>query len=107
MAKRKDLRLDTTGDLFINTSSGDFDIIESDGQHVNDILQSVNGDYKEFPLIGVNFFKYQNSSGQRQEIERIIRTQLLSDGYKVDKIEMPESVTSIQDITVYTNGVEI
>ena len=107
MAKRQDLRQDSTGDLYINTTTGDFEIIESDSQHVGDIMQSINGDYKEFPLIGVNFFKYQNSVGKRQEIERIIRTQLKSDGYNVTEIEVPENITDVQDITIYSDAPNI
>jgi hypothetical protein len=104
MAKRQDLRQDDNGDIYINTSSGDLSIIESDNQHVSDILQAVSGDYKEFPLIGVNFFRFQNSTGQRQIIEGIVRTQLAADGYKVNKVIIPESVTSLEDIVVYTDG---
>ena len=104
MAKRQDLKESSTGDLYINTVTGDFEIAESDSLHVADILQSINGDYKEFPLIGVNFFLFQNSTGKRQEIERIIRTQLLSDGYKVSEVDVPLSVTDLQDITVYSDA---
>jgi hypothetical protein len=104
MAKRQDLRQDTNGDIYINTSTGDFSIIESDNQHVSDILEAVSGDYKEFPLIGVNFFRFSNSTGQRQALEGIMRTQLLSDGYRVIKVEIPESVTSLEDIKIYANG---
>lgn len=104
MAKRQDLRQDENGDIYINPNTGDFEIVESDNQHVSDILQAVSGDYKEFPLVGINFFRFQNSTGQRQVLEGIIRTQLLADGYSVTKIEIPESVTSLEDIVVYANG---
>ena len=103
MAKRQDLRQDSTGDLYINTTTGDFEIVESDSQHVGDIMQSINGDYKLSPLVGVNFFLYQNSTGKRQEIERIIRTQLKADGYNVTGIEVPENVTDVQDITIFSD----
>lgn len=104
MAKRQDLRQDSLGDIYINPSSGDFSVIESDNQHVADILEAVSGDYKEFPLIGVNFFRFSNSTGQRQALESIIRTQLAADGYRVNKVVIPESVTSIEDITVFASG---
>ncbi len=103
MAKRQDLRQDTNGDIYINPSTGDFSIVESDNQHVSDILQAVSGDYKEFPLIGVNFYKFHNSTGQRQVLEGLIRTQLSADGYQVTKVEIPESITSLEDIVVYAN----
>jgi hypothetical protein len=107
MAKRKDIRQDENGDIYINPNTGDFEIVESDNQHVTDILQAVSGDYKEFPLVGVNFYLFQNSTGQNQLLEATIRTQLLSDGYSVDKIEIPESIESLQDITVFASGPEL
>ena len=103
MAKRQDIRQDSNGDIYINPNTGDFDIVESDNQHVSDILQAVSGDYKEFPLIGVNFFKFQNSTGQKQVLEGIIRTQLIADGYQVTKVIIPESPTSLEEIEVYAN----
>lgn len=107
MAKRQDLRQDDNGDIYINPTTGDFETAESDTQHVGDILQAVSGDYKEFPLIGVNFFMYSNSTGKQQEIERIIRTQLSADGYQVTKVVVPPSVTSLADIAVYANEPEV
>lgn len=107
MAKRQDLRQDETGDIYINTSTGDFSIVESDNQHVSDILQAVSGDYKEFPLIGVNFFRFENSTGQGQALEAIIRTQLIADGYRVSKVIVPDMVSSLQDIVVYADGPDL
>lgn len=103
MAKRQDIRQDDNGDIYINTSTGDFSIVESDNQHVSDILQAVSGDYKQYPLLGVNFFRFQNSTGQKQVLEGIIRTQLSADGYQVTKVEIPDSVTSLEDVIVYAN----
>ncbi len=107
MAKRQDIRQDSTGDIYINTSTGDLSIVESDNQHVGDILEAVSGDYKEFPLIGVNFFRFSNSTGQKQVLEGIIRTQLQADGYKVSKVVIPESVDSIENIEVYANAPDL
>lgn len=107
MAKRQDLRQDENGDIYINPTTGDFEIVESDAQHVGDILESVDGDYKEFPLIGVNFYSFSNSTGQQQNIERIIRTQLTADGYQVTKVVVPLSVTSLADLEVYANEPEV
>lgn len=107
MAKRQDLRQDDDGDIYINPVTGDFEIVESDNQHVADILQSIDGDYKEFPLVGVNFFKFSNSTGQQQNIERIIRTQLAADGYQVTKVDVPDAVNDLSDLTIYANEPDI
>jgi len=107
MAKRQDIRQDETGDLYINTTTGDFEIVESDAQHVGDILEAVSGDYKEFPLIGLNLFQYQNSTGQQQKLEKEIRTQISADGYRVTKIVIPENLENLQDLEVYADGPEL
>ena len=103
MAKRQDIRQSDVGDIYINPTTGDFQITQSDNQHVGDILESINGDYKEFPLIGVNFFQFSNSSGQNQNLERIIRTQLTADAYDIQKIVVPLMVTDLSSLTIYAN----
>ena len=103
MAKRQDIRQSDVGDIYINSTTGDFQFTQSDNQHVGDILEAINGDYKEFPLIGVNFFTFSNSSGQNQNLERIIRTQLVADGYEVTKVVVPLTVYDLSSITVYAN----
>lgn len=103
MAKRQDLRQDENGDIYINPLTGDFEFIESDNQHVGDIMQAISGDYKEFPLLGVNFFMFENSTGQAQELEGVIRTQLAADGYQVTKVIIVDAISSLQDITIYAN----
>ncbi len=103
MAKRQDLRQDENGDIYINPNTGDFELMESDNQHVADIMQAVSGDYKEFPLIGVNFYTFQNSTGQKQVLEGLIRTQLAADGYQVTKVEITEPLTGLENIVIYAN----
>lgn len=107
MGKRKDLKQTETGDIYINPVTGDFEIVESDSQHVSDIMQSVSGDYKEYPLMGVNFYQVQNSTGQQQEFEGRIRTMLIADGYNPIKITIPLSITSFEDIRVQANAPSI
>jgi hypothetical protein len=77
----QDFKLDTDGDIYINASTGDFDVVESDGQHVQDIFDSVPGWWKEFPLLGVNMIKYLNSTGKQVEIQGKGKEQLQADGY--------------------------
>lgn len=107
MANRKDLRQDDNGDIYINPVTGDFDIVDSDNQHISDILQSISGDYKEFPLIGVNFFMFANSSNQQQALERIIRTQVSSDGYQIKKVVAPLIINDLSEIEIYANAPQV
>jgi len=65
-------------------TAGDFEISESDKQHIQDIIESFTGWWKEFPALGVGIKQYQASSGMEQTIERQIKLQLQGDGYSVD-----------------------
>lgn len=67
-------------DLYI--FNGDMFVADSDVQHVSDTLAAFPGWWKENPSDGVGMLAYMNSSGKEQEIERNIRIQLSSDGYK-------------------------
>ena len=98
MAKAKDIRFDdASGDLFINPLSGDFEIAESDTKHVEDIIQSFVGDWKQFPLLGVGIIRYSSSTSKLQSLLRNINVQLKGDGFKLDKV-------SIQEGQLYITG---
>lgn len=79
----KDIKSDDNEDLFIDPITGDFKIDFSDQQHIQDIIEASQGDYKEFPSLGVGIEAYLNSSGTEQTIERSVKLQLQSDGYSV------------------------
>lgn len=81
----KDLKLENN-DIYIDPVKGDFLITESDTQHVQDIINSFVGWWKEFPTIGVGIKKYLGASGGVQVVKRAIKIQLKSDGYRTDKI---------------------
>jgi len=81
---RIDLRVTESGDdIFINATSGDFDVFESDFQHQMDIIQGDKGAYKEFPALGVGAIRYLNSSGRFIQLRRSVRANLESDDYKL------------------------
>ena len=79
MAIYKDFLLDDDGDLAI--ANGDFKVGKSDQQHVEDIIESYSGWWKEFPLLGVGVQNYLNSTGNNQQLARNIIVQLVSDGF--------------------------
>ena len=81
----RDIRLENN-DLFIDANFGDFSIGESDAQHVQDILNSYAGWWKESPTLGVGLKKYLGKSGGIQDIKRLINIHLKSDGYRTDNI---------------------
>lgn len=97
-----DFLLDKDGDLMINPNTGDFQIGLSDDQHIQDIIESFPGWWKEFPSIGVGILQYLNSSGQEQQIERSIKLQLTADGYEVSR---PDVSVTIDGITYNPNAI--
>ncbi|MCP4503696.1 MAG: hypothetical protein GY822_27525 [Deltaproteobacteria bacterium] len=87
MSLAKDIRFnDDDNDLFIDPQNGDFSITDSDTRHVNDIIESFVGWWKESPTVGVGIKKSLAQSGSIQTVSRKIRIQLLADGYNVTNI---------------------
>lgn len=83
----KDLLLDENGDLKI--VNGDFVIGDASEQSVEQLLISKPGEWKEFPQVGCNIQKSRNGKIDRF-LERNIRVQLESDGFKVGKLNVTE-----------------
>lgn len=73
-------------DLFIDPLTGDFLIGDSDAQHVQDIINSWAGWWKEFPTLGVGVKRYLGKPGGVQVLKRTIKIHLKSDGYRTDNI---------------------
>jgi hypothetical protein len=67
-----------------NFIDGDFSVVNSDDQHIIDTIASFKGWWKQYPLDGVGIAAYQKSSLNIQELQKNIRIQLESDGYKVN-----------------------
>jgi hypothetical protein len=81
----KDVRFTDEGEIFA-TSDGDFASTPSDTRHVQDIIESFVGWWKEFPATGVGINRFKNSSGSEQKILRESKLQLKADGYRIDKV---------------------
>ena len=77
-----DVMLDDNGDLDLST--GDFRINNNDLGHIESIILSQKGEWKQFPMIGVAMANYLNaplSSEIRVAIEKEIKIQLESDSF--------------------------
>jgi len=62
---------------------GDFVVGDSTIQHIDDLMLSSPGTWREFPLAGVAIGQYQSAPlSQKQTIERIIYEQLINDGFQ-------------------------
>jgi len=86
-----------TGDIEID--NGDFVVSESDQQHIEDILISSKGDYKQSPFSGVgirDWLKGPSSLSIINDLEKEIRMQLVYDSFSIKTLRM----TSFTDIKI-------
>lgn len=88
-----DLKLTADEDLYIDPIMMDFVIAPSDQQHIKDILLSVPGWFKEFPLVGWNPYKRLNARGSKQENIQSAKDQLSADGYLVNPGDLDFDLT--------------
>jgi hypothetical protein len=87
MAKRTDILLDENGNYRVE--NGDFVVGESDDQHVELLLVSTKGSFREYPTLGtgiVNWVKKQNID--LNGLEREIKVNLQADGYKAGNLNI-------------------
>lgn len=96
-----DYLLDDNGDLLI--TNGDFTVGLSDNQHIQDIIQCFQGEWKQFPLIGAAILTSLNTQRPQDAINRI-KTQLQAGKYQIDllKIDIVDSKLVIQ----FPNGIK-
>lgn len=103
MANRKNTHyrtdiLQQENDLYVNPLTNDFDLGQSDNQHVNDIVISSAGWWKQWPILGVNIISFLKGKGTTQRLTQVIQVQVQSDGYKVSpSFTFDGTVASIQN----------
>jgi len=85
--------ISATEDIVIE--SGDFEIIESDGQHVQAILQAGKGNFIGSPLLGVDIQKYINSPTTTRELRQTVITELTRDNYRVNNLDTTGTIDEI------------
>lgn len=86
MALVKDVIIGNDYDLQI--VDGDFVVKPSDQQHVQLIIITAQGEWKEFPLLGVSVELYINAPASLQQLGKNIRLQLQSDNYTIRKLNV-------------------
>lgn len=84
MAMAKDITLDDDLELLIE--NGDFKISESDQTHIILLMKTYQGNWKQFPLVGLGIDYYIASSGSRNLLSRAMTVQMEADDYKVNEI---------------------
>ncbi|MBN9293734.1 MAG: hypothetical protein J0G96_07135 [Flavobacteriia bacterium] len=88
-------------DIFKN---GDFNVDYSDEQHINHVITSAPGHFKQHPLIGVNILQYVNAPMSPKiaaELERNIQLQLEADGAKNIKVSVNTATTEVNATATY------
>ena len=85
----KDFLQNSEFDLLI--VDGDLSIGLSDEDHINDIINSNQGDWKEYILCGVGIDNYLNSSGLDIFLEKEIVVQLERDGFSQINIDFKDN----------------
>jgi hypothetical protein len=99
---RRDYKQTEDGDLYFDPVTGDLEVVDSDEQHIQDIVMAAKGDYREFPLLGVDAIKFKNSSGRTAEFVRAIKEELAKDGYPGMKVIL--NGNNLEDFTISDNG---
>ncbi|MAX24336.1 MAG: hypothetical protein CMJ19_07515 [Phycisphaeraceae bacterium] len=95
---RRDYAETEDGDLLFK--DGDLVIEESDEKHVFDIVLSVRGDWREFPLLGLDAVTYKHKVATQAEFERALKEELKKDGYQ--NVSIIFNGNGLSDFTIKT-----
>jgi len=79
----------------LEIENGDFKIIESDGQHIEAILQAGKGQFIGSPLLGVDIQQYINAPVSSRELKQVIYQEFKRDNYKINSIESSGAIDEI------------
>ena len=89
MRERKDILfgapLKSSGEFDLLVENGDFVVANSDQQNVRCIMEANQGQFRQFPFLGVGIRKMLNGFVEGPE-RRFMQLQLEGDGYRANKI---------------------
>lgn len=85
----KDILTNELNELIIQ--EGDFVIESSEEQHIEAILRSEKGHWKESPMMGVGIVSEVNSTGRIENLEREIMLQLKVDDWQNVNLDLSDS----------------
>lgn len=85
----------TTTDYDLEIIGGDFALGESTAQHLEMLLLSKQGEWKESPLTGCNIQQAKNGTITRS-LDRHIRIQLEADGFTADTLQLTEKGINVK-----------
>ena len=70
----------------LQIKDGDLLLLESEQDHINDIVIQNRGEQKQFPLLGVGALNFMSGSESLDQIRKQITLHLESDNFKVDEV---------------------
>ena len=73
-------------DMNFRIKNNEFVLGNSDDQNITDIMQSVKGDFKRNPQIGLNAANFSNSAISNADIKAQTKLQLELDGFRVKDV---------------------
>jgi len=92
---RQDIIVDPKDSNDLVVYQGDFFIGYSDFQHAAHIVEADQGQYKQWPLVGIGIRRYLNGDIDGA-VRRLIQVQLESDGMKTRNIAFSDGELKIQ-----------
>lgn len=93
MVNTTDILLDDST-LDLKIVDGDFVVDDGTAQHQQCLLLAAKGDYKQFPLLGVDVWNEINNE-RPEDVMREIRLQFTQDGMKIKKAEFNNNKINI------------
>ncbi|HWY13255.1 MAG TPA: hypothetical protein VN026_18130 [Bacteroidia bacterium] len=97
----RDYLLDANGDPLIK--DGDFVVGDSDDQHIQDVIVSFLGEWKQDPTIGCEILTSLYSSTPQNDINNV-KTQLQKAGYQLNQLNIFIDTNNKLRIT-FTQGI--
>ena len=94
----KDIILDDEND--VNIVNGDFQLRESDTQHIVLVINTFAGNWKQYPFCGVGIIQFANAAGQGVTLKRSMQVQLEADGFEVEDIKLYSNSSGLYDYYV-------
>lgn len=93
-------------DILLETffKDGDLNVGYSDEQHIDNVMMSAPGHFKQHPLIGVDILQYVHapmSPAVVRQLNRKIKLQIEADGGKQTKIDINPKTSTIYAKATY------
>lgn len=92
-------------DIDLDFTGGDFNVADSEIEHLEEIIRAVKGDYVQTPELGVDLFQYLDAPGTQAEsdLKRSLVENMELDGFSTSDLSVSIDL-STDKLTVNTSG---